>query len=97
MKNKDKINKILLYHQNPAEELERYQKETIRREDAKWIIVVFVLMLVFLFTLGYMKPNKRDLIEAARPIVDTMKVRYQEKLDMVVDSLYQEHIKNYRK
>jgi len=84
------IKKILNGQGSIIDDVNTYIQEETRRNDKQWcwfMIVVAATWLVFTYC---NRITDADRIKIAKPIVDSMKIKYQEKLDKITDSLYSE-------
>lgn len=75
---KKQIEKILLYHQNPAEQLAEYHKREaegiIRKNDVKWFIICFITLTSWIIYIGVYKACNEQVFKSCKTSADSIQV-----------------------
>lgn len=87
---KSEISSILLKSSEPVNEIESLVKKAVYRTEVQWFVLYILSSIIFIGWHIIEKPTKEELLKAATPIVYTMKEKYQERLDVITDSLEEE-------
>ncbi len=83
----EEIKRILDYSENPVADLDGYITNKMNRLNKEWLLVSVIIIVSTICLIRPEHPSRQEILKAARPVVDSMKVAYQNRLDVITDSL----------
>lgn len=86
----EEIREILNSSDTPLYDINYLVEREIAKNDKWWGYASIIVCLITLFACWGVQPSKKDILKAARPVCDSVKVAFQKRMDFVVDSLSKE-------
>lgn len=80
---KEKIKEILI-EENPIDTLNNYIVDEVKNNDKYWLLILVISFLLFVGFYLENRKTEKDVIEAAKPLVEKIKIKYQATLDSIV-------------
>ena len=81
----EEIKTILTNSSMPITDIDRYIKKEIKANDRHWFITTVIICLVtFIVCSANIKPSKGEIMDAARPLVDSLQKSMQHTVDSLI-------------
>ncbi len=87
MSHKPEIIEILNSSSEPVRDIDSYISIQIRKIETWWAVCCILLSIMWLSFMFGNRTTAQDKLNYAKPLVDSMKVKYQARVDFIIDSL----------
>lgn len=77
----------LLYSDRSGDNIDVYINSQLNKNNKWWIATIIIsIIMTFAFTRTN-KPTRQEILHCARPVIDSMHEAYQNRMDIITDSL----------
>ncbi len=94
--NNHEIEQILYNSATPVESLEAHISNKIKRNDRNWAIVLGLSGVMFIGFYSVNRPDRREVLAQAKVTIDSIRIAYQLRLDVITDSLFLDNYKPHK-